>query len=73
MSRKNSSKASRDNKNYSIATASLVLLTITQIPIALNSAAQLACIGEVSNQLWKKTNSHQGVNIAAVRSCYGGP
>ncbi len=52
--------------------AALILLTLTQIPIAVKTLAELACIGEVSNQIWKQSNSHRGVNVIAVQKCNGG-
>ena len=52
--------------------SALIILPLTQIAIALKTCAELACIGELSNLLWKKTKSHKGVNVVAVRSCNGG-
>ncbi len=49
----------------------LMLLTFTQIPVAIKTAAEVACIGEVSHQHWKQNKSHRGVNIVAVRQCNG--
>ena len=50
----------------------LMLLAFTQVPVAIKTAAEIACIGEVSNQIWRETNSHKGVNVVAVRRCNGG-
>ena len=51
--------------------AALIVLAITQVPVAIKTAAEVACIGEVSHQMWKKTMSHKGVNVIAVRKCNG--
>ena len=52
--------------------AALMVLALTQIPVAIKTTAELACIGETSNQLWRQTQSHQGVNVRAVQKCNGG-
>ena len=49
----------------------LIFLTLTQIPIAIKTAAEIACISEVSHQTWKATNSHKGVNVIAIQKCNG--
>lgn len=49
----------------------LIVLALTQIPVAIKTAAEVACIGEISHQRWKQTNSHKGVNVLAVRQCNG--
>ncbi len=50
----------------------LIILALTQVPVAIESAAEVACIAEVSNITWKRTNTHKGVNPYAVRFCKGG-
>ena len=50
----------------------LIILAFTHVPIAIKAAAELACIGETSNLIWKQTNSHKGVNSIAVNQCNGG-
>ena len=50
----------------------LIILAFTQIPIAIKTSAELACIGEVSNNLWKETHSHRNVNVIGVHVCNGG-
>ncbi len=52
--------------------AALMVLALTQIPVAIKTAAEIACIGEVSNKLLKETRSHRGVNVIAVKKCNGG-
>ena len=51
--------------------AALMILALTQIPVAIKTAAEVACIGEVSHQIWRKSKSHKGVNVIAVRQCNG--
>ena len=51
--------------------AALMFLALTQVPVAIKAAAELACIGEVSNQVWKESQSHKGVNVLAVQICNG--
>ncbi|WP_320674161.1 hypothetical protein [Prochlorococcus sp. MIT 1341] len=51
--------------------AALIILAFTQVPVAIKAAAELACIGEVSNKLWRQNKSHQGINVIAVRQCNG--
>ncbi len=50
----------------------IVVLALTQVPLAIKAVAELACIGEASNLMWKQTNSHKRVNIFAVNQCNGG-
>ena len=49
----------------------LMLLAITQIPVAIKTSAEIACIGQISNQVWKQTKSHSTANIVAVQRCNG--
>ena len=49
----------------------LLLLAFTQVPIAVKNLAEVACIGQVSNELWKN-NSHSQANKVAVQRCNGG-
>ena len=49
----------------------LIILALTQVPVAIKTAAEVACIGEVSHQRWKETNSHKGVNVIAIQKCNG--
>ena len=50
----------------------LILLLLTQIPIAIKTAAEIACIGQSSNKHWKETNNHSLSNVIAVNYCNGG-
>ena len=51
--------------------AALIVLALTQVPVAIKTAAEVACIGEISHQHWKQAKSHKGVNVIAVQRCNG--
>ena len=65
-------KSSQLKINAPSTGSALMVLALTQIPMAIKTAAEVACIGEISHQSWKKTQSHQGVNVLAVTKCNGG-
>ncbi len=71
MPRLNLIKGLRLNIHAPGTGAALMLLAFTQVPVAIKTTAELACIGEVSNQVWRKSGSHQGVNVIAIQSCNG--
>ncbi len=48
-----------------------MVLALTQVPVAIKTAAEIACIGEVSNKAWRESGTHQGVNVVAVQKCNG--
>ena len=50
----------------------LMLLALTQVPIAIKNTAEIACIGQASNKIWKIENNHSEANMLAVRRCNGG-
>ena len=72
MTKRNWLKSINLNIQKSGVSASLILLALTQIPIAIKNAAEVACIGEVSNQIWRENKSHRKVNSIAVQRCNGG-
>ncbi len=72
MSKRNWTKGWKLNIHAPGTGAALIILALTQIPVAIKTTAELACIGEVSNQLWKQSQSHKGVNVIAVQRCNGG-
>ncbi len=55
----------------SITQVALIIIAISQVPLAIKNAAQIACIGEVSHDLWKTNKSHKGVNVKAIQICTG--
>ncbi len=72
MEKKSWTKYLRSNIHAPGTGLALIVLALTQIPIAIKSAAEVACIGEVSHQRWKASNSHKGANVLAVSKCNGG-
>ena len=52
--------------------AALMVLALTQIPVAIKTSAEIACIGQVSNKVWRETGSHSTANIRAIKTCNGG-
>ena len=72
MSTKNWFKCLKLNIHAPGTGVALIILALTQIPVAIKSAAELACIAELSNQTWQKTRSHKAVNTVAVKTCNGG-
>ena len=48
-----------------------ILINCAGTGIAIKTAAEIACISEVSHQTWKATNSHKGVNVIAIQKCNG--
>ncbi len=50
---------------------SLMLLALTQLPVAIKNAAEVACIGQASMKIWQKENNHSEANMLAVQRCNG--
>ena len=65
------SEASGLNINSAGTSTALIILALTQIPVAIKAAAEVACISEISHQAWKATKSHKGVNVIAIQKCNG--
>ena len=49
----------------------LIVLALTQIPVAIKNLAELACIGQTSNKIWKLEKNHSETNMLAVQKCNG--
>ena len=71
MSKSIFSKAFKLNIHAPGTGFALIILALTQIPVAIKTTAELACIAEVSNQTWRKKKSHKFVNVIAVQGCNG--
>ena len=69
MNKKFLRKLLKLNKKGALTGYSLALLVLLHIPISIRNTAQLACIGQVSHQVWKDTNSHSKANIIAFQKC----
>ena len=61
------------NLNSPRLALAMMLLALTQVPVAIKTAAEIACIGEVSHKTWRESGRHQGVNVVAVKTCNGAP
>lgn len=72
MKRNNLTKMLKLNIHSPGTGIALIILAITQIPIAIKTIAELACIGEISHVEWKTYNSHKYVNVKAISICNGG-
>ena len=49
----------------------LMILALTQVPVGIKNAAEVACIGQASNKIWKSEKDHAGANMLAVQRCNG--
>ncbi len=71
MSKANWLKVLKSNIHAPGTGTALIVLALTQVPVAIKTAAEVACIAEVSNKLWKENQSHKEVNLIAVQRCNG--
>ena len=49
----------------------LMILALTQVPVGIKNAAEVACIGQTSNKIWKSEKNHADANMLAVQRCNG--
>ena len=49
----------------------LMILALTQVPVGIKNAAEVACIGQTSNRIWKSGKNHADANMLAVQRCNG--
>ena len=49
----------------------LMLLALTQVPVGIKNAAEVVCIGQTSNKIWKSEKNHADANMLAVQRCNG--
>ena len=49
----------------------LMILALTQIPVGIKNAAEVVCIGQTSNKIWKSEKNHADANMVAVQRCNG--
>ena len=64
-------RAYKLNKNGAVTGVSLIVIALAQIPGAINNAAEVFCIGQVSNNIWRKEHNHSEANMRAVSRCNG--
>ena len=49
----------------------LMFLALTQVPVSIKNAAEVVCIGQTSNKIWKSEKNHADANMLAVQRCNG--
>ena len=49
----------------------LMILALTQVPVGIKNAAEVVCIGQTSNKIWKSEKNHKDANMLAVQRCNG--
>ena len=48
-----------------------MILALTQVPVGIQNAAEVACIGQTSNKRWRLEKNHSKANMVAVQRCNG--
>tara|TARA_B100000965_G_scaffold380009_1_gene376197 strand:+ start:884 stop:1105 length:222 start_codon:yes stop_codon:yes gene_type:complete len=71
MNKKNWFKNFRKNIHASGTSLTFIVLTLTQVPVAIKNAAEIVCIGQTSNKIWKLEKNHSEANMLAVQRCNG--
>ena len=66
MAQKLSVKYSRPGTGFA-----LMILALTQVPVGIKNAAEVVCIGQTSNKIWKTEKNHADANMLAVQRCNG--
>ena len=71
MPKKNWLKSLRLNIHAPGKGFALMILALTQVPVGIKNAAELVCIGQTSNKIWKSEKNHADANMLAVQRCNG--
>ena len=71
MIKRNWFKSIRLNIHSPGTGVALIILALTQIPVGIKNAAEVACIGQTSNKIWKTEKNHAEANMIAVQRCNG--
>ena len=71
MPKKNWLKSFRLNIHAPGTGFALMILALTQVPVGIKNAAEVACIGQTSNKIWKSEKNHAAANMLAVQRCNG--
>ena len=71
MPRKNLLKSFRLNIHAPGTGFALMILALTQVPVGIKNAAEVVCIGQTSNKIWKSEKNHADANMLAVQRCNG--
>ena len=48
-----------------------MILALTQIPVGIKNAAEIACIGQTSNKISKLEGHHEEATMLSVQRCNG--
>tara|TARA_Y100001968_G_scaffold251771_1_gene237026 strand:- start:10515 stop:10739 length:225 start_codon:yes stop_codon:yes gene_type:complete len=59
------------NKNGMVTGLALILIAFLQIPIAIKNTAEIFCIGQASNKIWRLEKNHSEANMIAIQRCNG--
>ena len=71
MPKKNWLKSFRGNIRAPKTGWALIILALTQVPVGIKNAAEVVCIGQTSNLIWKIEKNHTEANMIAVQRCNG--
>ena len=71
MRKKNWLKSFRLNIHAPGTGFALMILALTQVPVGIKHAAEVVCIGQTSNKIWKSEKNHADANMLAVQRCNG--
>ena len=71
MNKKNLLKSFRLNIHAPGTGLALMILALTQVPVAIKNAAEVFCIGQTSNKIWRLEKNHADANMYAVQRCNG--
>ena len=71
MPKKNWLKSFRLNIHAPGKGFALMILALTQVPVGIKNAAEVVCIGQTSNKIWRSEKNHGDANMLAVQRCNG--
>ena len=71
MPKKNLLKSFWSNIHAPGTAFALMILALTQVPVGIKNAAEVVCIGQTSNIIWKSEKNHGDANMLAVQRCNG--
>ena len=71
MPKKNWFKSFRLNIHAPGTGIALMILALTQVPVGIKNAAEVVCIGQTSNKIWKSETNNADANMLAAQRCNG--
>ena len=71
MSKKNWLKRFRFNIHAPETGFALMVLAFTQVVVGIKNPAEVICIGQTSNKIWKLEKNHAEANMLSVQRCNG--